>query len=93
MDRVRQRLQDRLAEISEDLRKIEAKNAERLERWQEARETTPETEAEPAEVPVTSEEDDETRIERKRRTSALIEQLELARPEGMEDRGVRFRGR
>jgi hypothetical protein len=93
MDRIRQRFQDRLAEISEDMHRLEAKTTERLEQLQEAREATSETEAEPVEVPITSEEDDETRIERKRRTSALIEQLELVRPEGMEDRGVRFRGR
>jgi hypothetical protein len=101
MDRVRQRLQDRLAEISEDLNRLEARNADRLEEWQQARQAAAEDGAEPAgpgdaarpsEEPEASEEEDESRIEAKRRTDALIEQLERTRPESMQDLEVRLRG-
>jgi hypothetical protein len=102
MDRVRQRLEHRLAEVSEHLHKLEAKNAEQLEKWQQAREAALENEAgagqlsepfEPEPDESEASDEDEIRIEAKLSTSALLEQLELARPKSMENRGVQFHGR
>lgn len=93
MQRALQRLQDQLGAVSEDVHRIEAENAERLEAfqlaWQEAEED--EAEQEP-EAPEPSEDGDETRIEAELTTSALFELLERARPESVPDREVRLHG-
>ncbi|GAB3410433.1 hypothetical protein [Flindersiella endophytica] len=93
MQRALQRLQDQLADVSEDMHQLGRENAARLEAWQLARQAAAENEADQEpEAAETSEEGDEVRIEAELTTSALIELLERARPESAPDREVRLRG-